>query len=431
MYQSLKYLCRKRHKPIEDKALGDLKTSPLAPESFPAMPPVAGAMLATAEAGVRYAGRTDVLLATFDPGTTIAGVFTQSTMPGAPVVWCKQALADSQGQVRALVVKAGNANVFTAQDGRNACDTIAAVTSDLVGCNPSDVMLSATGVIGEKLPVDKVTAVLPSMVPVADGWADAALAIMTTDTFPKGATRQAQIGGTTVTINGIAKGSGMIEPDMATMLAYVVTDASLPANVLDALLRKTSDGSFNAITVDSDTSTSDTVLLMATGAAGHAVINDPSDPALAVFTKALQSLMTDLAQQVVRDGEGASKFITVEVTGAQNDAAAKKVAKSIANSPLVKTAIAGEDANWGRVVMAVGKCGEQADPDKLLVNFGGQPVTENGKVREGYDESALDAHLTGSEIDLQVDLGVGSGRAIVWTCDLTHGYIDINADYRS
>jgi glutamate N-acetyltransferase/amino-acid N-acetyltransferase len=416
---------------IEDKALVDLKTSPLAPEKFPVMPPISGVQLGTAEAGVRYAGRTDVLLATFNPGTTIAGVFTQSTIPGAPVIWCKQALADSKGRVRALVVKAGNANVFTAEDGLKACDAIAAVTCDIVGCDASEVMLSATGVIGEKLPVEKVTDVLPTMTPIADGWAAAAQAILTTDTFAKGATVQVQLGGATVTINGIAKGSGMIEPNMATMLAYVVTDATLPASVLDSLLRETIEKSFNAITVDSDTSTSDTVLLMATQAVDHAEISDANDLALTDFRNALQRLMTDLAHQIIRDGEGATKFIAVEVIGADTDASAKIVAKSIANSPLVKTAIAGEDANWGRVVMAVGKCDEKVDPDNLLVNFGGQPVTENGKVREGYDEAVLDAHLKGNEIDLQVDLGVGSGQAIVWTCDLTHGYIEINADYRS
>ena len=395
------------------------------------MPALDGVQLGTAEAGVRYEGRTDILLATFDAGTNVAGVFTRSTMPGAPVLWCRQALDDNAGQARALVVKAGNANVFTAEDGMKACTAIAAVTSDIVGCDDAQVMLSATGVIGEPLPVEKVTNILPTMSTGPDGWADAALAIMTTDTFPKGATRTAQIDGVDVTINGIAKGSGMIEPNMATMLAYVVTDASLPVGVLDALLRQTNENSFNAITVDSDTSTSDTVLLFATGKATHADVADADDARLNDFRSALQSLMTDLAQQIVRDGEGATKFIAVNVVGAASDASAKIVAKSIANSPLVKTAIAGEDANWGRVVMAVGKCGEPADPDSLLVTFGGQPVTENGKVRDGYDEAILDVHLAGDDIDLQVDLGVGDGQATVWTCDLTHGYIDINADYRS
>jgi glutamate N-acetyltransferase / amino-acid N-acetyltransferase len=407
------------------------KTSPLAPAFFPTLPPIDGVQLGTAEAGVRYQGRTDVLLATFDAGTNVAGVFTRSTMPGAPVLWCKQVLADSAGSTRALVVKAGNANVFTAEAGMAACTTIAQVTGDVVGCGATQVMLSATGVIGEPLPVEKVTAVLPTITPVADGWAAAAQAILTTDTFPKGCTRQTQIDGVTVTINGIAKGSGMIEPNMATMLAYVVTDAVLAPAALDALLRETNEQSFNAITVDSDTSTSDTVLLFATGKAGHAIADSAADPRLAEFKAALQSLMTDLSHQIVRDGEGATKFIAVKVTGAASDASAKIVAKSIANSPLVKTAIAGQDANWGRVVMAVGKCGEPANPDTLLVTFGGQPVTENGKVRDGYDESVLDAHLAGSEIDLDVDLGVGDGVATVWTCDLTHGYIEINADYRS
>ena len=409
----------------------DHKTSPLAPASFPVLPPIDGVQLGTAEAGVRYQGRTDVLLATFDAGTNVAGVFTQSTMPGAPVLWCKQALADSAGSTRALVVKAGNANVFTAEAGMAACTAIAEVTGDVVGCDVAQVMLSATGVIGEPLPVEKVTNILPTINPEADGWAAAAQAILTTDTFAKVATRQAVIDGKTVTINGIAKGSGMIEPNMATMLAYVATDAALPPVVLDTLLRETNEQSFNAITVDSDTSTSDTVLLFATGKAGHANVDDAADPRLAEFKAALQSLMTDLAHQIVRDGEGATKFIAVTVTGAASDASAKVVAKSIANSPLVKTAIAGQDANWGRIVMAVGKCGEPANPETLLVTFGGQPVTENGKVRDGYDESVLDTHLAGSEIDLDVDIGVGEGTAIVWTCDLTHGYIEINADYRS
>ena len=407
------------------------KISPLAPKAFPVLPPIAGVQLGTAEAGVRYEGRADVLLAVFDVGTKLAGVFTKSTMPGAPVLWCKQALAQSGGAVRALVVKAGNANVFTAEAGMEACQAIAEVTAGIIGCDSAEVQLSATGVIGEPLPYDKVTRILPTISLDADNWAEAAQAILTTDTFPKGATRQAEIDGATVTINGIAKGSGMIEPNMATMLAYVVTDAALPVGVLDALLRETNEQSFNAITVDSDTSTSDTVLLFATGAADNAVVSDAADQRLAAFKAALQSLMTDLAQQIVRDGEGASKFIAVKVVGAVSNESAKIVAKSIANSPLVKTAIAGEDANWGRVVMAVGKCGEDANPEKLLVTFGGQPVTENGKVRDGYDESVLDVHLAGDEIDLEVDLDVGDGKATVWTCDLTHGYIDINADYRS
>lgn len=407
------------------------KTSPLAPESFPDMPTIDGVLLGTAEAGVRYEGRTDLTVMQFGEGTTVAGVFTQNTMPGAPVTWCKDALAASGGAARALVVKAGNANVFTAEEGMNACRAIADCTAGALNCPADQVMLSATGVIGEPLPYEKVTAILPDVPLAADGWADAAAAILTTDTFPKGCTVETDIDGVPVRINGIAKGSGMIEPNMATMLAYVATDAALPADVLDALLRETNEQSFNAITVDSDTSTSDTVLLFATGKVAHKAVTQADDPALANFRQALQGLMTDLAQQIVRDGEGATKFIAVQVKGAVSDASAKIIAKSIANSPLVKTAIAGEDANWGRVVMAVGKCGEPASPEALLVTFGGQPVTEHGKVRDGYDESVLDAHLSGQEIDLEVTVGEGPGRATVWTCDLTHGYIEINADYRS
>lgn len=407
------------------------KTSPLAPEKFPDMPPINGVLLGTAEAGVRYEGRTDLTVMQFAEGTTVAGVFTQNTMPGAPVTWCQDALTASGGAARALVVKAGNANVFTAEEGMNACRAIADCTADALDCPTDQVMLSATGVIGEPLPYEKVTAILPDVPLAADGWADAADAILTTDTFPKGCTVETDIVGVPVRINGIAKGSGMIEPNMATMLAYVATDAALPVSVLDALLRETNEQSFNAITVDSDTSTSDTVLLFATGQVAHKSVTQAEDPALANFRQALQGLMTDLAQQIVRDGEGATKFISVQVRGAVSDASAKVIAKSIANSPLVKTAIAGEDANWGRVVMAVGKCGEPASPEALLVTFGGQPVTEHGKVRDGYDESVLDAHLSGQEIDLEVTVGDGPGAATVWTCDLTHGYIEINADYRS
>jgi len=407
------------------------KTSPLAPEKFPDIPPINGVLLGTAEAGVRYEGRTDLTVMQFAEGTTVAGVFTQNTMPGAPVTWCQDALTASGGAARALVVKAGNANVFTAEEGMNACRAIADCTADALDCPTDQVMLSATGVIGEPLPYEKVTAILPDVPLAADGWADAADAILTTDTFPKGCTVETDIVGVPVRINGIAKGSGMIEPNMATMLAYVATDAALPVSVLDALLRETNEQSFNAITVDSDTSTSDTVLLFATGQVAHKSVTQAEDPALANFRQALQGLMTDLAQQIVRDGEGATKFISVQVRGAVSDASAKVIAKSIANSPLVKTAIAGEDANWGRVVMAVGKCGEPASPEALLVTFGGQPVTEHGKVRDGYDESVLDAHLSGQEIDLEVTVGDGPGAATVWTCDLTHGYIEINADYRS
>ena len=409
----------------------DLKKSPLAPDTFPTMPIIAGVHLGTAAAGVRYQGRTDVMFAAFTPGTQVAGVFTQSTMPGAPVKWCRNALQQSSGTARALVVKAGNANVFTAEQGHEACQAIAEATAAIVDVNINDVLLSATGVIGEPLPYQKVIDVLPAIELGADQWENAAQAIMTTDTFAKAATAQANIDGATVTINGIAKGSGMIEPNMATMLAYIATDATLSASVLDNLLRAANETSFNAITVDSDTSTSDTVLLFATGMTKHDVIDNANDSRLNDFKTKLSQLMKDLAHQIIRDGEGASKFITVHVNGAETDAEAKIAAKSIANSPLVKTAIAGEDANWGRVVMAIGKSGIRAYEKKLSVIFGGQSVTENGKVREGYDESILTNHLKGKEINLTVELGIGNGQATVWTCDLTHGYIDINADYRS
>ena len=409
----------------------DIPLSPLAPVRFPDMPPDTGVRLGAIEAGVRYVGRADVTMAVFPEGTAVAGVFTQSTMPGAPVIWSRKALAATGGRARVLVVNAGNANVFTGGEGLAAAGAVAQAAAVINTCRGEEVLVASTGVIGEKLPFDRIIDALPKITLTETGWEDAARAIMTTDTFPKGATATAGIDGAQVTINGIAKGSGMIEPNMATMLAYIFTDAVIDPAVLDALLRETNEASFNAITVDGDTSTSDMVLLFATGIASHDPITDVNDPRLADFKVQLGEVMADLAQQVVRDGEGASKFITVQVTGAEDDAAAKKVAKTIANSPLVKTAIAGEDANWGRVVMAVGKAYEQVDQDRLIIAFGGQPVTEEGRVRKGYDEAVLTAHLEGQEIELSVDLGSGDGKATVWTCDLTHGYIAINADYRS
>jgi glutamate N-acetyltransferase/amino-acid N-acetyltransferase len=405
--------------------------SPLAPASFPTLPAIKGVRLGTIAAGIKYKNRPDVTFVTFPEGTQVAGVFTRSLTPGAPILWCRDALAKAGGASRALVVNAGNSNVFTGDEGYDAAAETARAAAALVGCPAEAVMVSSTGVIGVPLPYEKIVDALPQVSLSEDGWEAAAKGIMTTDTFPKGATATAGIHGATATINGIAKGSGMIEPNMATMLAYVVTDAAIAAPALDALLRDINERSFNAITVDSDTSTSDTVLLFATGTAGHQPITDPEDPALKEFRDRLEKVMGDLARQVVRDGEGASKFIAVTVTGAETDVAARKVAKSIANSPLVKTAIAGEDANWGRIVMAVGKTYEKVDPKKLSVVFGGQQVTEKGRVRHGYDEAALTAHLKGQDIDIAVDLGVGNGRSTVWTCDLTHGYIEINADYRS
>ncbi len=405
--------------------------SPLAPRRFPKMPPVDGVRLAAGRAGVRYKGRDDLLLAELAPGTAVAGLLTRSTMPGAPVQWCRQVLPG--GLARALVVNAGNANVFTGRAGDEAVRATAQAAAAAVGCRPEEVLLASTGVIGEILPHGRITAALPRLHGrlKADPWARAARAICTTDTFPKGATGTCEIDGRPVTINGFAKGSGMIAPDMATMLAFLFTDAAIPPGVLKSLLRRANAGSFNAITVDSDTSTSDAVLLFATAGAENGPVEKASDPRLGGFKAALAGVMRDLAQQVVRDGEGATKFVTVSVTGAENAASARRIALAIANSPLVKTAIAGEDANWGRIVMAVGKSGEKADRDRLKVMIGGVVIAENGGLRPDYDERDVVPHMKGRTIDIGVDAGVGRGRATVWTCDLTHGYISINADYRS
>jgi glutamate N-acetyltransferase/amino-acid N-acetyltransferase len=406
--------------------------SPLAPEVIPELPPIAGVRLAARACGVRYQGRTDVCLLEFAAGTTVAGVFTRSLTAAAPVEICRANLAG--GKARAILVNAGNANAFTGAAGMAAAKRTAKAVAERLGCQPGRVFVASTGVIGEPLPDDRIIAGLDGLIGDLGpaNWRVAAEAIMTTDTFPKVATRTATIDGATVTINGIAKGSGMIAPDMATMLAFVATDAKLPAAVLQPLLRRAVDRSFNAITVDGDTSTSDTLLLCATGQGPrHAAVQQPGDRRLADFRAKLEDLLVDLACQVVRDGEGASKFVTVTVTGAASDAAARRIGLAIANSPLVKTAIAGEDANWGRIVMAVGKAGEKADRDRLRIAMGGITIAENGQRRPDYDEAPVAAHMKGREIDIAVDVGVGRGRARVWTCDLTHGYIDINADYRS
>ena len=405
--------------------------SPLAPKRFPKLPPVAGARLAAKACGIRYRGRSDVCLIELAPGTTAAGVLTQSKTASAPVECCRAALR--RGRSRAVVINAGNANAFTGGAGRRSVDRVVAATKDLFACRADEVFVASTGVIGEALPEERMLRHLATMRGqlASDAWPAAAKAIMTTDTFPKGATRQARIGETTVTINGIAKGSGMIAPDMATMLAFVVTDAKLPAKVLQPLLARGADRSFNAITVDGDTSTSDTLLLFATGQAKHARMTEPGDRRLVDFRTALEDLLRDLAHQVVRDGEGAQKFVTIDVSGAASAKAARRIGLAIGNSPLVKTAIAGEDANWGRIVMAVGKAGEKADRDKLSISIGGVEVARNGQVVAGYDEAPVAAHMKGLAIDIAVDVGVGRGKATVWTCDLTHGYIDINADYRS
>jgi len=404
------------------------KISPLAPARFPSLPVIAGVTLGSAACGLRYRGRTDLLFVELAPGSTVAGTFTRSLTSSAPVDWCRKALA--RGTARAIVVNSGNANAFTGRAGDESVARTVDAAAKLLGAAREEVFVASTGVIGEPLADHKITAVLPDLRPklVANAWEAAAAAIMTTDTLPKAATRKATIGGTTVTINGIAKGSGMIAPDLATMLGFVFTDATIPAPVLQKLCAASADRSFNAITVDGDTSTSDTVLLCATGQAG----NPPADLAgLRSFAKALDAVMIDLAQQVVRDGEGASKFVAVTVTGAASAGAARRIGLAIANSPLVKTAIAGEDANWGRIVMAVGKSGQKADRDRLAIRIGGVQVTENGMVRAGYDEAPVVAHMKGQDIDIAVDVGVGRGKATVWTCDLTHGYIDINGSYRS
>jgi glutamate N-acetyltransferase/amino-acid N-acetyltransferase len=400
-------------------------TSPLA-VVMPYLPPISGVRLGATEAGLRYKGRADLVMAELALGTRVAGVFTRNKCPGAPVDWCRAALVG--GTARALVVNAGNANVFTGAAGRIATQATADAVAGLVGCAPTDVFLASTGVIGQALPHEKLTAALPSLYgKLSDAaFADAARGIMTTDTFPKAATRNAMIAGVEVHITGIAKGSGMIAPDMATMLCFVFTDAAVPQLSLQAALALGVDASFNRTTVDSDTSTSDTVLLFATGQAGN-----PSDASFDDFYKSLDAVLLDLALQVVRDGEGAQKFIRIDVSGAVDNQSARRVAMAVANSPLVKTAVAGEDANWGRIVMAVGKAGEPADRDRLSVGIGGIWMARLGSVVDGYDEAPVVAHMRGRDINIAIDLGLGDGNSSAWTCDLTHGYIDINGSYRS
>ncbi|HVV95025.1 MAG TPA: bifunctional glutamate N-acetyltransferase/amino-acid acetyltransferase ArgJ [Hyphomicrobiales bacterium] len=410
------------------------EVSPLAPARFPAIAPVEGVRLATAEAGIRYRGRHDVLLMALRPGTAVAGTFTRSKCASAPVDWCRSVL--SGGTARAVVVNSGNANAFTGMRGRDAAALTAELAGRALGCPIDQVFLASTGVIGEPLDAEKFRGVMAGLAADAepDRWEQAARAIMTTDTFAKGATADAAIAGVPVRIAGIAKGSGMIAPDMATMLSFVATDAPIAAPALQALLSRTVEKSFNCITVDGDTSTSDTVLAFATGAAasrGAPMIEDGRDPRLRAFAEAFQAVLGDLARQIVRDGEGARKFVTVTVTGAVSAPSARRIARSIAQSPLVKTAIAGEDANWGRVVMAVGKAGEPAERDRLAISFGGIRVAHEGMRDPAYDEAEVSAYMKQPEIAIAVDLGLGRGRATMWTCDLTHGYIAINGDYRS
>jgi glutamate N-acetyltransferase/amino-acid N-acetyltransferase len=408
--------------------------SPLAPSNFPDMPEIAGVRLATGAAGIRYKNRTDVLIALFDPGTTVAGVFTRSKCPSAPVDWCRDRL--KPGRASVLVVNSGNANAFTGRSGRAATKLTADIASKAAKCRPAEIFLASTGVIGEPLDAHAFEGVMDSLVATAAPglWEAAAKAIMTTDTFPKGATAEAKLGKATVNICGIAKGAGMIAPDMATMLAFVFTDAPIAAPALQRLLADGVTDSFNAVTIDGDTSTSDTLLAFATGAAaarGAPRIARATDPRLKGFTKALNAVLTNLAEQVARDGEGARKLVEVVVEGAASAKSARRVAMSIANSPLVKTAIAGEDANWGRVVMAVGKAGEPADRDRLSIWFNGIRVAHKGMRDPDYDEAEVSAEMRQQVIKLKVSLGMGRGRDRVLTCDLTKEYVAINGDYRS
>ena len=422
------------------KARPGLAVSPLAPKNSPRLGPVAGVRLTGRAVGLKKkAGAKDLMVAELAPGTTIAGVLTRSLCSSAPVEWCRANLP--HGRARVLVVNSGNSNAFTGLAGDRTVEHTVTEAAKRFKCKRAEVFVASTGVIGQPVPQDYVAGHIGTVARglSKDGWQDAASAIMTTDTFAKLATRKALIGTTEVMIAGFAKGSGMIAPDMATMLGFLFTDAKIPAPVLQRLLKRAADRSFNSITVDSDTSTSDTVLLFATGQAKHPRIDaksaaqSPRQSAalLKDFARALDEICIDLAQLIVRDGEGATKFAEIRVTGAESRRAAHAVGMAIANSPLVKTALAGEDANWGRIVMAVGKAGEKADRDKLGISIGGVLITQRGQVVDGYDETPVAQHMKGQEIDIHVDLGIGRGAATVWTCDLTHGYISINGDYRS
>jgi glutamate N-acetyltransferase/amino-acid N-acetyltransferase len=408
--------------------------SPLAPKKYPKMPAIDGVRMATAEAGIKYKGRTDVLVMVFDEGTEVAGVFTRSKCPSAPVDFCRENLAG--GKARLLIVNSGNANAFTGRKGRESTAMTGKAGAAAAGCAEGEVFLASTGVIGEPLDASRFSHLLSGMVKEAkpEFWREAASAIMTTDTYPKVATVTVKLGDADVTINGIAKGAGMIAPDMATMLSFVATDAPISAPVLQALLSGGVGKTFNAITVDSDTSTSDTLLLFATGAArkhGAPAIDTVKDPRLSAFKRGLSKVLKSLALQVVRDGEGARKQVEVTVTGARSARSARKIALSIANSPLVKTAVAGEDANWGRVVMAVGKSGEPADRDRLSIWFGDNRLAFEGERDPGYSEEAISAYMKREDILIRADIGIGRGKATVWTCDLTKEYVAINGDYRS
>lgn len=417
-----------------------MEKSPLAPEKMPDLLPVKGFRLAVAESGIKYQDRPDLMLLVADQPAVIAGVLTTSRTASAPVDWCRKVLEG--GTARAVFVNAGNANAFTGQAGVDTVEKTALAVADSIRASDDEVLLASTGVIGEPLDAGLMIRHLPAMQQsmneaasshqdLGQDWEQAAEAIRTTDTFAKATSRRLTLNGVEVTITGIAKGSGMIAPDMATMLSFIATDAAIAPAVLQAMTRRIADRSFNAITVDSDTSTSDTVLVLASGMAGNAEISDPASRDAEDFAAALHDLMVELAQLIVRDGEGATKFITITVAGAEDDQAARRMGLAIANSPLVKTAIAGEDANWGRIVMAVGKSGEKADRDRLSIAMGGVVIARDGQRVADYDETPVAEHMKGQEITIAVNAGVGDGAAVVWTCDLTHGYISINADYRS
>ena len=410
--------------------------SPLAPAGgFPAFPKVAGVRFAAAEAGVRHPGRLDVMLAEIAPGSAVAGVFTRSSTRSAPVLWCERCLADQRagGGGFAILANSGNSNAFTGAVGRAAVEATVNAVAEALAIPPAHVFVASTGVIGERLPAERIVARVGELAAALseDAGEAAARAIMTTDTFPKGAVARVDLDGAPVTIAGFAKGSGMIAPDMATMLAFVFTDAAIERDPLQGMLSEITARTFNCVTVDGDTSTSDSLILAATGKAAMAPITAADDPRAEPFRAALEGVLRDLAHQIARDGEGATKFVEVRVTGAVDDADARKVALSIANSPLVKTALAGEDPNWGRVVMAVGKSGARADRDKLSIRFGEVLVAEAGEVSPAYREADGAAYMKRQELAIAADLGLGEGKATIWTCDLTHGYISINADYRS
>ncbi len=402
--------------------------SPLAPKAFPRLPAIDGVEFAVAESGVKYSGRPDVMLARLAEGSTIAGVFTRSATRSAAVLDCQAKIAGGNDGGAAIVVNAGNANAFTGRDGARSVAAITQATAAALGLSQDRVFTSSTGVIGEPLPHDKIIATLDRLAASLspDAMADAAQAIRTTDTFAKASATTVTVDGRQVRIAGIAKGSGMIAPDMATMLVYIFTDALIERPVLQSMVSALNQKTFNCITVDSDTSTSDTLIVAATGASGVRM----SESSVG-FMEGLRQVMLDLAHQVVRDGEGASKFVEISVSGAASDTEARTHAMAIANSPLVKTAIAGEDANWGRVVMAIGKSGARADRDRLSIRFGNILVANEGWVNPDYKEAEAAAYMKNQDLEIHVDLGLGGGTAVVWTCDLTHGYIDINADYRS